>query len=54
MPMLKPLDHRVEGEGQLAHFIRKGRLRRLDAPLGDCSGCAKCDAFALEVYEWTG
>jgi len=40
--------------GMLAHFMRKGRVRRLDSELGNCSGCSKCDAFALEIYEWTG
>ena len=39
--------------GMLAHFIRKGRLRKLENPAGDCGGCSKCDAFSLEVYEWT-
>ncbi|MBL6957845.1 MAG: FeoC-like transcriptional regulator [Rhodospirillales bacterium] len=40
--------------GMLEHFIRKGRVRRLETELGDCSGCSKCDAYALEIYEWTG
>ncbi|MCP5366381.1 MAG: FeoC-like transcriptional regulator [Hyphomicrobiales bacterium] len=39
--------------GMLSHFIRKGRVRKLENPAGDCGGCSKCDAFALEVYEWT-
>ncbi len=38
--------------GMLEHFIRKGKLRRLDGD-GACGGCHKCDAFALEIYEWT-
>jgi hypothetical protein len=37
----------------LAHFIRTGRVRRLDGD-GTCGGCRKCDAYALEIYEWTG
>jgi len=38
--------------GMLAHFIRKGQVRRLDEGRS-CSGCQKCDAAALEIYEWT-
>lgn len=39
--------------GMLMHFMRKGRVQRLD---GDttCGGCNKCDPFALEIYEWIG
>jgi DeoR/GlpR family transcriptional regulator of sugar metabolism len=39
--------------GMLAHLMRKGRVRRLDSG-AVCGGCQKCDAFALEIYEWTG
>ena len=40
--------------GMLAHFVRKGQVRRLESDAGDCGGCNKCDAFQLEIYEWTG
>lgn len=40
--------------GMLDHMIRKGRVRRVEAGGGDCSGCNKCDDFKLEIYEWTG
>jgi hypothetical protein len=39
--------------GMLAALERKGRVRRLAAGTA-CSGCGKCDAAALELYEWTG
>jgi len=38
--------------GMLEHFIRKGRVRRIDSG-GTCGGCQKCNDFNLEVYEWT-
>jgi predicted ArsR family transcriptional regulator len=39
--------------GMLAMLVAKGRVRRLDT--GEiCDGCAKCEAYHLEVYEWTG
>lgn len=42
--------------GMLAHFMHKGRVRRLDGAgaNGQCGGCRKCDAYAMEIYEWTG
>ena len=40
--------------GMLETFIRKGRVRRVDPGAGSCPGCTKCDAYALEMYEWTG
>lgn len=40
--------------GMLDVFIRKGRLRRVPTGGGDCSGCTKCAAFTLEIYEWMG
>lgn len=39
--------------GMLAHFIAKGQVRQLESE-GACGGCQKCDAFNLEIYEWTG
>ena len=38
--------------GMLEHFIRKGQVRRLDSSMS-CSGCQKCDAPGLEIYEFT-
>ncbi|MCP3970801.1 MAG: sugar metabolism transcriptional regulator [Rhodobacteraceae bacterium] len=38
--------------GMLDHYIRKGRVRRLDTGTA-CGGCHKCDALSLEIYEWT-
>ena len=40
--------------GMLDVWIRKGRVKRLNAEAGDCGGCSKCDAFDLEIYEWRG
>jgi predicted ArsR family transcriptional regulator len=39
--------------GMLATLERKGRVRRLVAGAA-CAGCGKCDAAALELYEWAG
>lgn len=39
--------------GMLAHFVRKGQVRQLEVD-GMCGGCQKCDAYNLEIYEWTG
>ena len=38
--------------GMLDLWIRKGRVRRLATDAGTCAGCSKCDAYALEIYEW--
>jgi hypothetical protein len=38
-------------KGMLEHWIRKGRVRRHEAGAA-CSGCSKCDAAKMEVYEW--
>lgn len=38
--------------GMLEHYIRKGQVQHLDTG-ATCGGCNKCDAFALEIYEWT-
>lgn len=39
--------------GMLNILIGKGRVRRLDD--GEiCAGCAKCEAYLLETYEWIG
>ncbi len=40
--------------GMLDHMIRKGRIRRVDTDAENCTGCNKCEAFRLEIYEWTG
>ena len=36
----------------LEHWIRKGRLRRIDAGGGACGGCCSCAEKLPEVYEW--
>jgi hypothetical protein len=37
--------------GMLAHWLGKGRLRRVDVD-GACGGCCGCATSAAEVYEW--
>jgi putative ferrous iron transport protein C len=37
--------------GMLEHWIRKGRLRRIDADSA-CGGCCGCAEKLPEVYEW--
>jgi putative ferrous iron transport protein C len=37
----------------LDHWIRKNRVRRLEAGPGPCGACCGC-ADQLEVYEWVG
>jgi hypothetical protein len=39
--------------GMLEVLVAKGRVRRLDSG-ESCPGCAKCPAYQLEVYAWTG
>lgn len=39
--------------GMLEHFAARGLVRRLDGG-GMCGGCRKCDAYELEIYQWTG
>jgi putative ferrous iron transport protein C len=38
--------------GMLEHWIRKGRLRRIDAGASACGGCCGCAEKLPEVYEW--
>ena len=38
----------------LEHYIRKGRVQRLGVSQRPCSGCTKCEAAQVEVYEWLG
>lgn len=38
-------------KGMLDHWIRKGKVR-WHAAGAACSGCSKCDAATMEVYEW--
>ena len=38
----------------LGHWMRKGRVRRIESDAGDCGGCTKCDAYRLEIYRWIG
>ncbi|MBN1907917.1 MAG: FeoC-like transcriptional regulator [Deltaproteobacteria bacterium] len=40
--------------GMLDHWMRKGRVRRLDHT-GSCTKCcSNCKSDHLEIYEWTG
>jgi hypothetical protein len=38
----------------LEHWIRKGRLRRIDVGGSACGGCCSCADKLPEVYEWVG
>ncbi|MBK8174972.1 MAG: FeoC-like transcriptional regulator [Rhodospirillales bacterium] len=39
----------------LDHWIRKGRIRRIDSGNeGSCSSCCGCAKSAPEIYEWIG
>ena len=33
-------------------WIRKGRVRRIEATPGSCGPCCRCAEEILEVYEW--
>lgn len=54
---LADLVHRFDMEPDvlrpmLAHWIRKGKVRK-EVMAGGCgTGCCKCDPDTLEVYEW--
>jgi putative ferrous iron transport protein C len=37
--------------GMLAQWVARGRVV-CEPPSGNCGGCCKCDAAALEVYRW--
>lgn len=56
---LVDLVHRFDVEpealrGMLAHWVRKGKVRK-QSGAGACSkGCGACDPETLEVYEWIG
>jgi putative ferrous iron transport protein C len=36
----------------LEHWIRKGRVRKLDAGTEKCGGCCGCAEQPPEIYEW--
>jgi hypothetical protein len=38
--------------GMLAVLERKGRVRKLPAGTLCSTGCSKCDAASIEIYEW--
>lgn len=40
--------------GMLSLLERKGRVRKLPAGTLCGSGCSKCDAATIELYEWVG
>ena len=35
-------------------WVRKGRLRRIDAGGSACGSCCDCDESPPEIYEWLG
>lgn len=39
--------------GMLDHWIRKGKLRRLDQSSSCSNCCSECKSDHLEIYEWT-
>ena len=39
--------------GMLGLWVARGRVV-CEIPGGQCGGCCKCDAAALEVYRWRG
>ena len=38
--------------GMLKQWIRKGRVTKLDIKATCNETCCKCDASAMEIYEW--
>lgn len=38
--------------GMLAHWIGKGRVRRIDCGLSCGKSCAGCGVMAPEIYAW--
>ena len=40
--------------GMLEHWIRKGKLRKLDHSSSCSNCCSNCKSDHLEIYEWTG
>jgi hypothetical protein len=38
--------------GMLSLLERKGRVRKLPAGTMCSTGCSKCDAASIEIYEW--
>lgn len=40
-------------KGMLEQWIRKGRVIRLAVHASCNQTCCKCDASAMEIYEWT-
>ena len=37
--------------GMLGQWVARGRVV-CEPPSGNCGGCCRCDAAALEVYRW--
>ena len=53
---LQDMAHRFDVDpealrGMLGQWVARGRVVR-EAPRGQCDGCCKCDAAAVEVYRW--
>lgn len=40
--------------GMLAKWVRKGKVKRLDASASCGTSCCKCDPAMTELYEWVG
>lgn len=38
--------------GMLGHWIRKGKIRKLEPSLNKCEKCQQCDPLIMEIYEW--
>ncbi len=33
-------------------WAAKGKVQKIEGAAADCGGCCKCDAAAIELYEW--
>ncbi len=33
-------------------WMAKGKVRNIEGVAANCGGCCKCDAAAIELYEW--
>ena len=40
--------------GMLDHWIRKGKLRKVDHSYSCSKCCSDCKSDHIEIYEWTG
>lgn len=54
---LTDMAHRFDADaealrGMLTILERKGKVRKLPPGTGCSSGCGKCDASTIEIFEW--